>query len=1258
MGTTITFRRGPNDPTSGSGLTLAEPAFNTTLKTFHIGLGHGITAAWVGAPISGLSADIAAGITYKISTAAAVKNYIGGLCYGNTGAPTITQYVSSFNGLTGAVGGVCAAQANTFTALQGFSQGIVVDSGLTAYEIFVNGGVIRNTAGPLEVSSTFGTQSGIGFDVYGNSTITSNNNPIATFNENSIFAHVPVVANYGLTASTLNVTGNAVVVGNLTVSGGVTFTISENVLIEDNIITLNSNVTGSPSENAGIEIERGTSANVQLLWNESSDKWTFTNDGSTYYDLPTSVVTSFNGLTGAVGGVCAAQSNTFTAVQTFNSGVTLASTLDVTGVARLSGGVTASRIDVTGNFKVVGDAQIGDQNTDTFTVFAGTTFQNRTDFAGNNNFANGLTSSGNIRFSGTSAKTIVSNQATLTIAGVSTSSILVGSNSVVMGVQVSDSLTLNSATSIVDISTTTSGVYPTIPSIRIITDDGDTIGAGSIKIIPASYATANRTQYLQDASGTLALTSQLMGAVNGSTAATTAVTSFNGSTGAVQGVSSFNGLTGAVGGVCAAQANTFTALQSFNSGISSAGGTFNQETRFAAGLSASTVKTLNLSGYGGLSPSFIDGQFRLSQLMGTFTTVQSSGSTDRTISLPDADGTLALTSQLMGAINGSTAATTAVTSFNGRTGAVQGVSAAVAGTGISVSGATGAVTITNTGVQTFNGLTGAVTGVTVGGANTFTALNTFSAGISATGATFSSTTNTLDVIASTEGAGLRIAKAVTGANSRIGGIRLGRSGTTAQNTYLEGSAGAFSLYNGVDNTGTVFATFSPTQFSLGTSTASFITLNSPNLISFGDQSAVGNNQVFSMSGTARTYTFGDPNGVTTGFVGINRSGLCADYALEVNSPTGKGLQLIYNDHTGAASNWVNMDVSSGGNYTLRPSGGLATVTGTLNVSAGVCAAGATFSGNISAPNIVTSFNGLTGAVQGVSAAAAGDGIAVSGATGAVTITNTGVTRAVAGTGISVSGATGSVTFTNIGVQSFNGATGAVTGASLGANTFTALNTFNAGISAAGGVTFAGTFSGTTGSFSKLLTLSDGLSAAGATFSGDIAVNGGDITTTSATATLYNTTATTVNIGNAASTVNLMGATANTQTGIGSMCYVKTGQTSTTTTAKQEIFRYPTVTTSTADRYFADIIVTANYGNIVSGSIGSQITKMLVATSYNTAINHTEYGNVNTSGNLAVYTAEISGDNVIIYATPTNGFTTVFNVYATLITGTYGPNTEE
>jgi alpha-tubulin suppressor-like RCC1 family protein len=104
--------------------------------------------------------------------------------------------------------------------------------------------------------------------------------------------------------------------------------------------------------------------------------------------------------------------------------------------------------------------------------------------------------------------------------------------------------------------------------------------------------------------------------------------------------------------------------------------------------------------------------------------------------------------------------------------------------------------------------------------------------------------------------------------------------------------------------------------------------------------------------------------------------------------------------------------------------------------------------------LVTSFNGLTGAVQGVSAAVAGTGISVSGATGAVTITNTGVTRAVAGTGISVSGATGSVTITNIGVQSFNGLTGAITGVSR-------VNGLSGGITLAAGTGITLTASGNT-----------------------------------------------------------------------------------------------------------------------------------------------------------------------------------------------------
>jgi hypothetical protein len=79
---------------------------------------------------------------------------------------------------------------------------------------------------------------------------------------------------------------NVIINGDLTVSGATTTKISETVLIEDNIITLNSNETGTPSENSGIEVERGTSDNVSLLWNETDDRWKFTNDGATFYNIP------------------------------------------------------------------------------------------------------------------------------------------------------------------------------------------------------------------------------------------------------------------------------------------------------------------------------------------------------------------------------------------------------------------------------------------------------------------------------------------------------------------------------------------------------------------------------------------------------------------------------------------------------------------------------------------------------------------------------------------------------------------------------------------------------------------------------------------------------------------------------------------------------------------------------------------------------------------------------------------------------------
>jgi hypothetical protein len=83
----------------------------------------------------------------------------------------------------------------------------------------------------------------------------------------------------------LSIGQDLTVTGNLIVNGTTTTINTENVTIEDNILILNSNATGAPTVNSGVEIERGSATNVSIRWNESSDYWEFTNDGTTYQKM-------------------------------------------------------------------------------------------------------------------------------------------------------------------------------------------------------------------------------------------------------------------------------------------------------------------------------------------------------------------------------------------------------------------------------------------------------------------------------------------------------------------------------------------------------------------------------------------------------------------------------------------------------------------------------------------------------------------------------------------------------------------------------------------------------------------------------------------------------------------------------------------------------------------------------------------------------------------------------------------------------------
>ena len=92
--------------------------------------------------------------------------------------------------------------------------------------------------------------------------------------------------------------------GNVDVQGNLNYVNVEDLLVNDQSITMNF---GNVAQDAMIIVDRvgsGAGANTEVRWNETTDKWTFSNDGSTYNnmltlaDIPAQGVTSVNGFTG------------------------------------------------------------------------------------------------------------------------------------------------------------------------------------------------------------------------------------------------------------------------------------------------------------------------------------------------------------------------------------------------------------------------------------------------------------------------------------------------------------------------------------------------------------------------------------------------------------------------------------------------------------------------------------------------------------------------------------------------------------------------------------------------------------------------------------------------------------------------------------------------------------------------------------------------------------------------------------------------
>ena len=180
---------------------------------------------------------------------------------------------------------------------------------------------------------------------------------------------------------TVTIDDNLVVSGDLTVSGTTTSVNTETINLADNVITLNSNATGAPTENAGIEIERGDSTNVELRWNETDDTWEATRDGATYADIllagdniPTSDITNFTEDVQDVVGGMTSGSNSLSATYDDNAGtLSLDTTLATTSYLSKASGLavdiaTLEAKLVTDSFTKKATASVGNGTNTSFAV--------------------------------------------------------------------------------------------------------------------------------------------------------------------------------------------------------------------------------------------------------------------------------------------------------------------------------------------------------------------------------------------------------------------------------------------------------------------------------------------------------------------------------------------------------------------------------------------------------------------------------------------------------------------------------------------------------------------------------------------------------------------------------------------------------------------------------------------------------------------------------------------------------------------------
>jgi len=378
----VDINGGAIDGTNIGAASVGTGAFSTISAT---GTTTGVAANYSGAVGVDGNFDVA---TNKFTVAAATGNTVVAGTLGVTGLSTLATVDVGGGAIDGTIVGAASAAAGTFTALTATGTStlpVINGSGawtntgtLTAGTVDINGGAIDGTniganaqgtgrfsslqadtlAGALNASSQAITNVNIDSGAIDGTPIGANSVSTGAFGALTSTSHVSsgnISGVDGTFSGNLAVTGNIVGSGNLTISGDTVTANVTTITIEDPLMLLSSSAADAGTVDAGFVVERGSSANVALLWDESADEFaaiSTTDTGTTAGNVTIAAYADFKAKDVQAGGaLTAAGATTLSGALTVSGGGAVAlgaSALTGSGAWTHTGTLTAGTVDING----------------------------------------------------------------------------------------------------------------------------------------------------------------------------------------------------------------------------------------------------------------------------------------------------------------------------------------------------------------------------------------------------------------------------------------------------------------------------------------------------------------------------------------------------------------------------------------------------------------------------------------------------------------------------------------------------------------------------------------------------------------------------------------------------------------------------------------------------------------------------------------------------------------------------------------------